>query len=134
VSSLWTPDLALGVEAIDAQHRELFGRADALLGAVSRGTAAHETFEMLAFLGEYILDHFGAEERLMAEDGYPDLGRHRAEHAQLVAAYERLRRNFARTGADQVLRVELEGVIGDWLVRHVKATDGRLGRWLLVRR
>ena len=134
MSLLWTPDLSLGVEEIDSQHRELFSRADALLGAVNSGVAAQETFRTLAFLGEYILEHFGCEERIMAKSGYPAAEKHRAEHAGLIEAYERLRRNFARSGADATLRLELEGVLGDWLVRHVQSTDARLGRWLLVRR
>jgi len=134
VSLLFTPDLSIGVDAIDAQHRELFGRANALLGAVNRGTGSAETFRTLAFLGEYILDHFGMEERLMATSGYPAASKHRAEHVELIEAYERLRHRFARTGADTPLRLELEGVLGDWLVRHVRVTDAQLGRWLIVRR
>ena len=129
----WTPDLSVGVEAIDAQHRELFDRVSALLSAVASRREADEVFRTLAFLGDYVIAHFEDEERLMQVEGYPDLPQQLAEHAHFHARFNQLCRKFARAGVDATLSVDLRHVVCDWLVHHVRGSDAALGRWLNAR-
>jgi hemerythrin len=129
----WTPELAVGVEAIDAQHRELFARVDALLRAAREGRGPVEALHVLGFLGEYVVEHFALEEALMREGAYPGLAAHRAEHAALERRFAALRTSFARAGADDALAESIEAELCGWLVRHVAGTDRALGAWCAAR-
>jgi hemerythrin len=129
MSFAWTPELAVGVEAIDAQHRELFARVDALLRAAREGRGPVEALHVLGFLGEYVVEHFALEEALMRDGAYPGFAAHRAEHAALERRFAALRTSFARGGADDALAEAVEAELGGWLVRHVSGTDRALGAW-----
>jgi hemerythrin len=133
MSFVWTPALAVGVDAIDTQHQELFHRVNALLVAIGGQRQEREVLGTLAFLGDYVVRHFEDEERLMRETGYPALPVQLAEHQQLTTAFTRLRTKFARHGIDSVLAKDVESELCDWLVRHVQRTDRALGEWLSAR-
>jgi hemerythrin len=125
----WTPDLATGHEAIDGQHRELFRRLDRLLGAMHLGDRA-EIGRLFQFLGEYVAEHFGAEERLMREAGYPGLNVHKAAHDRFVREYEELRRLYDASGASAAVAIKTRAWIGDWLSSHIGRTDVAFARHL----
>ena len=80
----WTPALSVGNDAIDAQHRELFRRADALLVAIHAGKP-ERVGEVLNFLNRYAVEHFGLEEAWMREHRFRGYLRHKAEHDRFVA-------------------------------------------------
>ena len=125
----WTTALSVGVPEIDAQHRELFGRVDALLDAMlanDRSVSART----LAFLREYAAVHFGAEEALMRELDYPGLASHAAEHQAFTAEVDDLGRQLEREGTSAALLLELERRVCDWLRDHVYFTDVALGRFV----
>src|SRR5512136_2487135 len=86
----WDRSLETGDPEIDAQHRELFHRIDKLLAATADRRARSEVGRLLTFLGDYVVSHFEAEERLMADSGYPEAAPHRDEHRRFVADYARL--------------------------------------------
>jgi hemerythrin len=128
----WTPDLALGVEGIDEQHRELFRRADRLLASARVDDDPGEILRVLGYLGEYVASHFRAEEALMADAAYPAdaAAAHRAEHARLTARFRRMRDGFARGGAGPELADEVRREVCEWLREHVSGTDRALARHL----
>ncbi|WP_242990313.1 bacteriohemerythrin [Acetobacterium bakii] len=54
----WTPDLSVGVEKIDLQHKMLFEKADQLFSAGKNGKSKDFIAQMLDFLGDYTKQHF----------------------------------------------------------------------------
>lgn len=129
----WTPELAVGVEQIDEQHRELFRRAGALFVASRDGSGPLAVVRTLAFLGEYVVAHFADEEALMRDVGYPDLAAHAAEHAGFLARFQRLRAGFARGGADADLADDVEREVSAWLRQHVSGSDRSIGEHVRAR-
>ena len=79
----WKREFEIGHEAIDAQHQELFAHVDGLLAAISAGRR-EQVGPALQFLHRYVLDHFAAEQALMAAAGYPRADAHAAEHARFA--------------------------------------------------
>jgi hemerythrin len=126
----WTPDLAVGIDLIDEQHRELFRRAGCLLASARAGDEPAEILRVLGYLGEYVATHFRAEEALMADAAYPAIAAHRGEHARLTARFRRMRDGFARGGVGPELADEVRREVCEWLRDHVSETDRALARHL----
>ena len=129
----WTTALAVGDALIDAQHQELFRRVGRLLDAMARNDRS-EAGRLLDYLLDYVEEHFSAEERLMAETGFPDATRHVQEHRAFREAVHALDADFLAEGTTGRLVVRLEELCVGWLKEHVYFTDVSLGRWLATHR
>jgi hemerythrin len=125
----WDPALAVGHDQIDAQHQELFRRFDALVAAMESGPSA-EIGELFAFLARYVVDHFGAEEKLMDETKYPGAGVHKAAHARFVRELGDLVAFYEANGASRAVAVKTRTWIGGWLRAHIMGVDLGLARFL----
>ena len=129
----WTPALAVACPMIDAQHQELFRRAERLILAL-RGGERTEVSPLVVFLSEYAATHFGDEERLMAEVGYPELGEHRAAHEAFRKEFRELVQDYERKGPTPLVALTLHNWLSDWLRRHVSTVDVRLAAFIDARR
>ena len=127
----WTPALSVGIEEIDAQHRELFRRAGGLLDAVREGNAGGVS-ELVGYLHRYAVTHFGAEEAAMRERRYPGYVRHKAEHDRFIADLLDLAEEHDDRGGAFVAP-RLDRWLAAWLREHVSGTDAELGRFLSSR-
>ncbi len=128
----WTDSLAIGVAAIDGQHRELFARVAAFESALDRGEARRIT-DTFAFLREYALVHFAREEELMLGAAYPLFDDHHAAHVQFVERLSALVREHETKGANAFLALRARNWIVVWLLDHVGGKDQVLGRFLRAR-
>ena len=126
----WSDDLLTGVEDVDAQHRELFSRVNALVSACTQQKGKDEIGNYLQYLMDYAAFHFTAEEREMTTYHYPGLAAHEAEHEEFKKRINELNREFREFGAS--IHVVLQAVrsSGDWLVNHVKGTDRKMAEFL----
>jgi hemerythrin len=128
----WTPALAIGVPEIDHQHQELFLRIEQLVQGVARGNPA-DVERLLEFLGQYVVKHFGAEERWMLRSAYPDYARHKAEHERFIHDYEHMTQEFRERGTTVLVGIRMNNWIADWLTRHISRSDMELGRFLATK-
>lgn len=125
----WTSALAVGHEAIDGQHRELFRRAAALVEAMRSGDRS-EIGLLFDFLGAYVVEHFEEEERFMRESAYPGLNVHKGAHDRFVREYHELRRLHEASGASTAVTIKTQSWLVDWLHTHIGRTDLALARHL----
>jgi hemerythrin len=128
----WTPSLAVGVPEIDAQHQELFRRAERLIVALRAGDRS-EVGPLLSYLTEYVATHFEAEEKLMRASSYPEYEAHRAIHEKFRADFAELAREFERKGGTALVALTVHNWLSDWLRRHVGDADLELGRFVQQR-
>jgi hemerythrin len=128
----WTDALALNHPVIDAHHRELFRRYEALALATARGDRG-EASRLFEYLGFYVVEHFGVEERLMAEAGYPDRTAHRAAHDNFISDFLDYGQDFADQEAGTLLDGKVVEWMADWLKSHIAGTDQQLAAYLANR-
>jgi hemerythrin len=129
----WTPTLAVGVPDIDEQHQELFRRGERLISALRAGDRS-EVLPLLAYLDDYAVHHFEAEERVMREARYPGLEAQVAAHAAFRKDFAAMVRDYRRTGPTALLALTLHNWLSDWLRQHIGDLDRELGRFLAARR
>ena len=125
----WTPALAIGVPEIDQQHQELFLRIEALVQGVARGNR-EDVERLLAFLSQYVVKHFGAEERWMLRSAYPHYAQHKSEHERFIRDYEHMTQEFREKGPNVLVGIRMNNWIAEWLKQHISRSDMELGRFL----
>lgn len=125
----WSPSLAIGVEEIDAQHEELFRRAERLVRALRTGDRAGVD-ALFTYLAGYADKHFLVEERLMEAAGYPGLDAHRSAHARFRADLDAHLGAYAADGGNAGAGLALHNWLSDWLREHLAGPDQELGRYL----
>lgn len=125
----WSPALAVGVAELDTQHQELFRRAERLIAALRAGDRG-EVLPLLAYLDDYVIRHFAAEERLMERVGFPDRAAHAAAHAAFRADFAAFVKDFRRTGPTALVALTIHNWLSDWLRMHIGGVDQELGRWI----
>ena len=128
----WTPSLAVGVDEIDAQHRELFRRADLFLSGLER-CSRQEVGILLSYLRLYVVTHFGAEEDFMRAHEFPGYAAHKAEHDGFVKGLLALSSENERRGGSGLEPMRVATWLTNWLTEHVSRSDTALGTWLLGR-
>jgi hemerythrin len=128
----WTQALSVGVEEIDAQHRELFRRAARLLEGLHTGQP-EELGALADYLYEYAVEHFGAEEEHMRRARFPGYARHKAEHDRFISELLALAREHERSGAGAFMALKVSHWLTQWLRDHVSGTDAELGKFLVKR-
>jgi hemerythrin len=126
----WSEVWSVGVAEIDAQHRALVEQIAALTEA-SRSERPAGLHRTLDFLGNYVVEHFGTEERLMEEHAYPAFPAHKREHDTLVADWGDMRDEYLAEGATPRVFVALNLRLAMWLTNHVFNSDKELGRFLV---
>jgi len=128
------PVLLTGIDEIDRQHRELFDRLGALIEASRQRRSREEVLRLIEFLGSYVVEHFAAEEREMADGGYPRLEGHRLEHRQFVKELEVLRHELETEGPTPLFVIHVGNRVTEWLREHIYRTDRLLGAWIREQR
>ncbi len=130
----WKQNLATGVEEIDNQHKELFGKVNNLLDACNQQKGKDEVGKVVKFLEDYVITHFGAEEKMMKKTAYPGYSLHKQQHDQFIKDFLILKDNFEKEGATTHFVINVNHKVVDWLIKHVGNTDKALGAFLLAKK
>lgn len=123
----WTPNLAVGIESIDQQHKTLFEKANQLFEAGKNSRAKEFIAEMLEFLDQYTKQHFQSEEAYMRSIGYPEYENQKKLHAGFIAALERLKKEYQESGGNILLILNANQMVVDWLLKHISVEDKKIG-------
>lgn len=126
----WTPDLAVGVPEIDKQHQEIFRAIDELMEACKAGKGREAVGDVIDFLGDYVVKHFGAEEKAMSSLGYPDYENHKKLHDGFIQSYGKLKKQFEKEGPGINIVIQTNKVVVDWLQNHIRHKDKELAAFL----
>lgn len=129
----WTPDLSVGIDRIDEQHRELFRRINGLVEAVKKSECKYIIGGVMQFLHEYVLEHFGDEEGIMVEQQYPQYKEHHAQHAKFIEDLARMEEELRNEESSYTRSVFVNQMVVDWIITHISRVDKKLGEYLKPR-
>lgn len=119
---IWTEEMSVGVAALDEDHKKIIAMINELHDAMQAGRGKNVLAGILDRLTAYALEHFGREEGLLAETGYPSLDVHHRVHEKLKADVAEFRRRFDE-GTDAALAIDALQFLQDWLRNHIMLTD-----------
>lgn len=126
---VWSPEISVGIEEIDEQHKILLGFINKVHKAIHERDQVHLEQAMDALL-EYTKVHCAVEESMMRVLHYPGHDHHKELHDDLIAQLERLRKRVGggRTAATLELMFELKR----WLLDHIQHDDKRYTGFFLA--
>ncbi|WP_324006734.1 bacteriohemerythrin [Aeromonas hydrophila] len=117
----WNEAFMVQVPSMDNQHLGLFEAMNRLYQAVLDKSPAQLRKQRLDELLKLATQHFADEERVMEQAGYPELRRHKQEHARLLAELDTL---MQRNGTDdEEFNMELLVFLKNWLLNHISKVD-----------
>ncbi len=124
---LWDDSLAVGIDAIDNQHKELLARFDRLMSDREAGRSAGEFRQSLRFLEEYVHTHFNDEEAFQRLHVYSGYDEHRAQHAYFRERIRALRIEIDDKGIETPVLIETQNKLLQWFLNHIATVDRKLG-------
>lgn len=119
----WEEQYSVGNERLDQQHQRIVAMINALGEAMEAGTERPALMKILNDLAGYTKTHFGEEEALMSQHGYPQLVEHREQHVALNRQLADFYRNFYISSKPQTN--EVMAFLKAWLYDHILAEDKR---------
>jgi hemerythrin len=118
----WTQSLSVGIPEIDDQHREFIRLLMELDKAIHEGIAGEHVSGVMAKLDEYVVFHFGTEERHFDEFGcYANAPAHKATHKAFADQLGEMKYRFLHDRNQ--LSTELAQTMFDWLANHIAKMD-----------
>jgi hemerythrin-like metal-binding protein len=126
----WNSNLEIGITEIDDQHRQLVILLNKLFNAMKSGSGRRILSDVFAELESYAIDHFTAEEALMAQYAYPEEDKHRAAHAEFKTKIETLKQE-SEMNDQNGLTIPVLLFLRQWLTDHIANTDQGLGDYLI---
>lgn len=128
---VWDDRFSVGIKTVDEQHKGLVRQVNELREAMKRGEGKAKVASLLKFLGEYALDHFAAEERLMTLHKYPKFEEHKKIHEAFKADFGRLAQELSSAAKASLLSIEVERRLSNWLVQHIQGKDKEAAGFLV---
>ncbi|HEY0834070.1 MAG TPA: bacteriohemerythrin [Azospirillum sp.] len=126
----WDDDLALGVDAIDEEHKVWLRLVRGFQQSIADGEAPAAVYAAIVEALIYTERHFANEEALMRDAGYPHLDDHRAQHAR---AADELHAVTSGLHDEAELIAYVGSFLPNWLLLHINTADRKFADWLNAR-
>ncbi|HHT9137656.1 MAG TPA: bacteriohemerythrin [Candidatus Wunengus sp. YC60] len=115
----WNENLAVGVDAIDNQHKGIFIRVNNLLDAMVLGKGEKYIVEII----EYVGVHFNTEENLMNKYNYISYVKQKTEHMLFIKYFFSIKRELETQGVSSQLLIQTHQLLYNWLKSHIARED-----------
>ena len=123
----WDPDLDVGVEAMNDQHKELIAMMEGVYQKNISATDKKDILQSVAALMDFVVKHFHDEEMYMASIGFPGLKVHKKIHQNLLTDLNRLIDNYTSNDDEIHLSEEFMAFLNLWIITHIMAVDTKYG-------
>ncbi len=125
----WTPNLSVGINLIDDQHKVWFEKAEKLFEAGKNNQAKEYIGELLDFLESYTKKHFADEENYMQRIRYPQYAEQKAAHTAFITQLQKLRSDYQTSGGNILVIINANQMVVEWLTKHISNMDKKIGEF-----
>ncbi len=123
----WDPSLDVGVDAMNAEHRDILAAMNAIFDAHQAGKRGDEINTAVAKLGAVCTRHFADEEAFMEKMNFPGLRTHKLIHQELLTEFGK--HAAAIKAANGEVPDEFFSFLKRWLAAHIKGIDTKYGAY-----
>lgn len=116
----WDDSYSVGVAELDSQHQRLADLINLLHDQAREPADARLMEKAISKLTVYAFTHFGHEEKLLAQYGYPNLESHVNEHEDFGQTLVKFSRDAAVGMLDQA---KLFNFLAEWWAHHILDVD-----------
>ncbi|MEN6586651.1 MAG: hemerythrin family protein [Sulfuricella sp.] len=118
----------IGIASLDEQHRQIVEQVNRVISAIEDGASSEAMHELMDGLILLARQHFGFEERLMSEYGFPGLEGHAREHLGLLQKLDMFNETLFFSDPHR-LKLIL-AFVTDWAELHLLKGEKVLGEYL----
>eukprot|EP00828_Plagiopyla_frontata_P049038 TRINITY_DN9608_c0_g1_i1.p2 TRINITY_DN9608_c0_g1~~TRINITY_DN9608_c0_g1_i1.p2 ORF type:complete len:167 (+),score=7.16 TRINITY_DN9608_c0_g1_i1:645-1145(+) len=114
----WDEAMSVGVEELDAQHRQLIQ----LINEAYKALQMHDEQRMTSLIGrmrDYAVTHFATAEEYLKKYGYPELESHKFQHAK----FNETVKDFKEKMHNKTNLSKIFVFLSRWLASHIMETD-----------
>ncbi|MFH2065612.1 MAG: bacteriohemerythrin [Pseudomonadota bacterium] len=116
----WDNSFSVGVEEIDAQHKNLINIFNKFYYRIESDDKK-ALGRLLASLVEYTVYHFATEEKYMKKFHYHDTENHIKEHQLFTEKVADVKKRF--DSGKLILSLEITKFVKDWIANHILVSD-----------
>lgn len=117
----WTSELELGLDHVDAQHKQLINIINELAVAGEYGQPNSAMLPLVDRLQEYAHSHFTTESDIFNTCNYPGRIEHEAEHDVFIGKIAYIRRQCELI--DTPMSFKIREFLLYWLCTHIRTKD-----------
>lgn len=119
----WTESLAIGIELIDNQHKQLLNLTNELFRACLRGGEVLDNVfkETMSRMVDYVRFHFTFEQEMLLRVKYPKYSVQKSEHDKLIMTVLEAVKSY-ESGKKFVPNTFVR-FLKDWIVSHIGYHD-----------
>ncbi len=119
----WQRSMETGAPLLDAQHRTLVTRANALLAATEAGADRPVVERALRAFGDYAVRHFSQDEDCALRGRCPALEWNGAARAELIRIVAAFRTAYERSGGTSEVAEGLSADLVTWVSRYIPGPE-----------
>jgi hemerythrin len=120
---LWDASMSVGNAEIDEQHRQLLAlnqRAAELIANTHGTHTRKEIRRVLNDIVDLVETHFAIEERMLSQNGCPNLAEHKAEHYRYI---ELLADLIHASMLKDLKSKKVASLLGEYIQHHLQEMD-----------
>lgn len=118
----WTDDLNLGIDVIDAQHKQIVNYINKLNIAIEKNDA-EQVVIVIEQLRDYCADHFTFEEQLMQQANYILSTAHQAVHRRFTEKIVNIQAELENGKDPFNVARRVRTWLMTWLIQHIHHED-----------
>lgn len=120
---------SVGIKEIDRQHSILVELINRLDYGLTHKIGKETMEDIINYLVDYTVFHFGYEEKLLAENGWQELATHKTIHQAFVNKVASYQQQLKHRDVNEIAESILE-FLKDWLLEHISKSDKKYGVFL----
>ncbi|MDN5277477.1 MAG: hemerythrin [Clostridiales bacterium] len=130
MSIKWRPELEIGIEEIDRQHKALINAVNDFLQACAEGKGKEEVGSTMDFLSDYVVTHFNYEQDYQKKYDYPKYEQHLRMHQAFLKEVENLKKKFEDEGASLHFTIQFSKKVVNWIITHIGGADAEFAAYV----